>query len=234
MQAISLTVSMTDSKMLRVLFLLCGLLSSTHSLEDFELEEPYYDSYLVDFDLKEPSMNGSCSVDESTCVMTDNVIKIDPENTLEQCRTACKNEPRCKFLTFFGRNSLPFSEICVMFTSCDDMDTCSDCTTEDKECLPCSRSQVSKMGDIFLEFIPSVPEEFKCKSACMEQGSCTWYTYYRYNDPMVPRGCFLLSGVQEEPMEECETCMTGPINCSDWGKTTREGLDRGGYGEGGR
>ena len=96
--------------------------------------------------------NGVCLLENQACGMHDNVVSIvNSINSLDQCTELCQDEDSCTFVTFYGENSFPFSQTCIMFSSCDDIVVCDDCTTEDSTCkeVSCTTSESldSRIGD---------------------------------------------------------------------------------------
>ena len=66
-------------------------------------------------------LEGSYYMEGEDCkVDGDNIISI-PHNipTLEQCRQLCYDEELCLFFSYFGDGSFPFTETCMMFSTCD-------------------------------------------------------------------------------------------------------------------
>ena len=116
--------------------------------------------------------------------MQDNVISIDNRvSTVVQCRQLCHDEPAFVFLTFYGPDSFPFFDTCVLYSSCKDLYPCENCFTEESSCLPvdfqvCCSSVESRLGDNMLQFLANVEDEAKCKGKCSEVDGCAFYSYH--------------------------------------------------------
>ena len=153
--------------------------------------------------------------------MQDNIISINTGvSTLVYCRQLCHDEPACAFLTYYGPDSFPFSDNCILYSSCEGLYPCENCFTEESSCLPvdfqvCSSSLESHLGDNMLQFITNVEDEANCKSKCSGVDDCTFYTYHNLSDPGIPGGCFLLSNLDlGVPLKSCPHCKTGPLDCT--------------------
>ena len=116
--------------------------------------------------------------------MEDNIIGIVNDiSSILECRNLCYDEQSCAFITFYGPDSFPFSNTCVLYSACDSLFSCVDCTTEDRDCLPvefklCSSPVESHMGDNLLQFLPNIDDEAECKGECTKQSGCSYYTFH--------------------------------------------------------
>jgi len=138
--------------------------------------------------------------------------------SIEDCRLLCYDNDDCGFITYFGMDSFPLRGICQLFLSCDTVHPCSNCVSETRECYrTCGTNYSGRISENLLDAIPDVGQEVDCKSLCLSNKECTFYTYFLATDINSPFWCFLLSGI-EEPIESCENCVTGPANCD--GETT--------------
>ena len=63
----------------------------------------------------------------------------------------------------------------------------------------------------FLRYIPKLPFESEFINECRQTTGCNYYTYFLEDDPNYGT-CILLSSIIE-PLEECPTCVTGPLEC---------------------
>lgn len=76
-------------------------------------------------------------VENQMCKIEENIITyVSDVSSLAECHEICHDELECAFLTYFGSNSSPFSDTCVIFSSCNILEECVDCTTEVGSCLP--------------------------------------------------------------------------------------------------
>ena len=78
-----------------------------------------------------------CYVDNEACdTNEDNLItSITGVTSLEDCRAHCYGESLCKFFTYYGPDSFPLSNICMILSSCEDTFQCDDCHSEDSFCF---------------------------------------------------------------------------------------------------
>merc|ERR1711892_40307 len=160
------------------------------------------------------SNNTACEVHEDSLLET-----VGGVLSTEDCRLLCYDNGYCGFITYFGMDSFPFSGICQMFRTCDRVKTCSKCVSETRMCYQvCGTNYNGRIGENLIDGIADVGQEVDCKFLCHSNRECTYYTYYLATDVNVPLFCILLSSV-EEPLEDCENCVTGPANCDgnwDW------------------
>ena len=70
---------------------------------------------------------------------------------------------------------------------------------------------IGALDDNFLDLIPDTISESDCIDRCRNNTDCKYYTYFLDDDPNYGT-CTLLSSFAE-PFEECETCVTGPLEC---------------------
>jgi len=163
---------------------------------------------------------GDCLTEEETCNMEDNIIKIASDVlTKEECGLLCEDFS-CKFFTYYSSSGFPFSDTCILFSSCASLHECEGCTTEglcrhlDINQGTCGASVEGQTGGNLISFIPNVQNETSCKSSCVSTSNCVFYTYHLLNTTMYPGGCSLLSSLIL-PLRECEgSCSTGPADCS--------------------
>ena len=78
----------------------------------------------------------------------------------------------------------------------------------------CGKFFESHLGDNVIEYIPDVEEERNCKSICLGNAGCLYYTYYDKENEDNPNLCILLSDLLS-PTQECEHCITSLPNCND-------------------
>ena len=65
-----------------------------------------------------------------------------------------------------------------------------------------------------MDNITNLSSEPDCAYECWKQRSCNYYTFYLEDDPN-SGACVLLSSIIE-PLEECPTCVTGPVECDNF------------------
>ena len=156
-----------------------------------------------------------------TCEAHGNVVSVLPGiATLDQCRLLCSNEAECVYLTFFGPQSYPLANTCMIFSSCPTLDECSDCVTEIGTCLSmtlplCSSPVETKIGQNFVGLVTDIESENDCRAECFRNSQCEFYTHRSLVDAFDPGSCWLLSGPLHGPVAPCDHCMTGASNCTN-------------------
>ena len=159
--------------------------------------------------------NGQCAAQNVTCrIEEDNLVGIASDVAdLSEC-SDITNEG--DYFTYYGSNGFPFVESCLYFSSCQTLDPCEDCTTQDVTCATpfCTAPIEGTLGANLVAVIDNVDSEEECDSSCVLEAGCALYTHHRNNDSTYPNTCFLLSALGE-PVRECEdaTCVTGLPNC---------------------
>jgi len=148
----------------------------------------------------------------------DNLIESLPGiETLWECRELCSDNPNygCEFLTYFGDSAFPFKNFCQLFRSCETTVDCTGCVTEVRGCFgSCSNNVIGAIEDNFVDYITNLPSESACINECRKRSSCNFYTFYLEDDPN-SGACVLLSSIIE-PLAECPTCVTGPVECDNF------------------
>ena len=119
-------------------------------------------------------------------------------------------------MTYFGTASFPFAESCFLFESCNALDACVDCFTEEPACYDkfCRAPLQGAIGDNLLQVLGEVEEESVCEEACDTEEQCSFYTYFRANASLFSSTCYLLKELGE-PLVACadDTCVTGTPGC---------------------
>ena len=54
--------------------------------------------------------------------------------TLEECRQMCLDDGNCEFISYFGDSAAPVSHLCLLFTTCETTNNCSNCVSENMVC----------------------------------------------------------------------------------------------------
>ena len=157
----------------------------------------------------------ACSVEKRSCEIRDNLIDTISGIQVEECRQLCLDRSGCKYFSHFGPNNYPISNYCMLFSTCPVLENCEDCYTEDKLCNgSCGRNLESKLDDNVIEFIPNVVLEHSCKTLCLDDINCLYYTHYEKDNDHYPDLCVLLSDIKA-PFQECEHCVTSVPNCKN-------------------
>ena len=156
----------------------------------------------------------SCSSANVACdAHDDNVLdNFGGVTKIEECRQMCYDIDDCRFITFYGIDSFPFKETCFLLRSCDETHSCSGCVSETESCYQlCGSNVVGVIDNNNLETYFDVETEGECKEYCRATSNCSFYTYFFEEDPN-SQMCILLSHLME-PMQPCDTCVTGPLDC---------------------
>ena len=157
----------------------------------------------------------TCSIEERSCVIhEDSLIESFAVTDLEECRQRCGGLGNCQYFSYFGAGSFPFSNYCMLFSSCSTLDYCGkDCYTEDRLCHgDCGRNFVSKLGDNVIKLVPDVILERNCKAICLSDADCLYYTYYGRASDNYQNLCVLLSDIVSPP-QKCDHCVTSVPDC---------------------
>ena len=154
----------------------------------------------------------TCSTNNTACDSLDQVDAIGGISTIQECRQLCYDSDECEYLTYYGANSFPFSEVCFLFHQCNETHPCSDCASETRDCYKtCGKNFVGKIDENLLEDIPGVESQSDCMDLCYKSSDCKFYTYFLKED-LNSQNCVLLSSLIE-PLQACDHCITGPADC---------------------
>ena len=163
----------------------------------------------------ENSAVDTCSVEKRSCEIHNNLIDTINGIQVEECRQLCFDSTYCKYFSHFGPNNYPISNYCMLFSTCSVLENCEDCYTEDKLCYgSCGRNLESKFDENVIEFVPDIVLEHSCKTLCLENTDCFYYTHYGKDNDHYPELCVLLSDIKG-PFQECEHCVTSVPDCKD-------------------
>ena len=158
----------------------------------------------------------TCASDNIACdALEDNIMdSIGGVATIEECRQLCLDNDGCQFLTYFGQDSFPFKETCNLFSSCKQTHPCTDCVSETRDCYQvCGTNVVGVIDGNLLASYVDVENEAECRNHCRATSNCSYYTYFLEEDPN-SQLCIALSHLIE-PLQPCDTCLTGPLECED-------------------
>ena len=158
----------------------------------------------------------SCATDNVACdVLDDNGLdSFGGVANIEECRQLCYDNDDCQFITYYGLDSFPFYEVCYLFNSCEETHPCSDCVSETRSCYQtCGTNVVGGIDDNLLESYGGVETEAECRDHCRTISNCSHYTYFLEED-INSNLCVTLSYLIE-PLQPCDTCLTGPLECED-------------------
>jgi len=176
--------------------------------------------FLLVCGLQEPNQNvlfDTCPVENKFCQLhQDNLIDSISAIDIDECRQLCIDLNECKFLSYFGSNNYPIYDYCMLFSSCEVLEDCNDCFSENKQCYgPCGSKVESKLGDNVIEFITDMELEDDCKKLCLDNANCLYYTHYGKENDHYPDLCVLLSDIKA-PLEECSHCVTSVPDCKNY------------------
>ena len=136
--------------------------------------------------------------------------------TLEDCRQMCLDDGNCEFISYFGDSAAPVSHLCLLFTTCETINNCSNCVSENMVCYrSCSYNVVGDLDENIQDLLTNIESELTCKQSCLNVSGCTFYTYFA-NDTNFDQFCFLQTEFVG-PAQPCSTCSTGPVDCSKAG-----------------
>ena len=171
-------------------------------------------SYEVNLGENDPvicSTNGvGCEYDENNLIST--VFKVP---SLPECRQLCIDDDNCEFITYFNASTFPIPKECRLYRSCEIVNDCANCVSENVDCFEtCGSNLVGLIDDNFITATPSIESELECKRYCVTHGGCSWYTYFWRNDTLNHGYCFLLTELLQ-PTELSNTASSGPRKCSD-------------------
>ena len=162
--------------------------------------------------------NVSCSSEGVECDHhheSDLLTVVSHVYTLTECRQLCLDNADCQYISYFDDNAVPVSHLCYLFRACYSVNNCSSCTTESMECFEsCSSNIVGDLDENILELIPGIQSEQECKERCSGNSECSFFTYFFEDDPVLYNQCFLLTEFLD-PRQPCETCISGPRDCSN-------------------
>ena len=98
--------------------------------------------------------NGLCSGEDVTCeIANDNLVGIvDGASNVIECRDISENG----FYTYFGPAGFPFADSCLFFSSCEKLDPCSDCFTEETSCKFCNAAVEGNLGSNLISVIGNI------------------------------------------------------------------------------
>jgi len=182
-----------------------------------EMERRIFWIFLFPAAISSVRIHSSCQNNNTACDNHgDNLLESFPGvETLGECRELCSDNSGCEFFTYFGTSAFPLKNFCQLFRSCETTLDCTGCVTEARGCFGgCSNNVVGAIEDNYVDYITNLSSESECINECKKQSSCNFYTYYLEDDPN-SGACILLSSIIE-PLERCQTCVTGPVECDNF------------------
>ena len=167
--------------------------------------------------LKVPDSPVTCSNEGVECEYDENNLIDAVMNvpTLEECRQICLDRDYCSYTTYFYDSASPVPSFCLLFKTCETTNTCSDCMSENMGCFKmCGSNVVGDLRENVQDIIPNIESEMDCKQLCLNNTSCSYYTFFFNNNTQFHKFCFLQTELLP-PIESCEACITGPVNCQN-------------------
>ena len=167
--------------------------------------------------LKVPESPVTCSNEGVECEYDENNLIDAVMNvpTLEECRQICLDRDYCSYTTYFYDSASPVPSFCLLFKTCETTNNCSDCMSENMDCFKmCGRNVVGDLRENVQDIIPNIESEMDCKQLCLNNTSCSYYTYFFNNNTQFHKFCFLQTEFLP-PVESCEACITGPVSCQN-------------------
>ena len=127
----------------------------------------------------------TCSSEGVECQYSDNnlIDSVSQVHSEEECRLICEDQQRCNFITFFNASSIPFSNFCRLFNTCENTEECENCVTQNLDCYrTCGYNFVGHMDENIIDTINNTKSELDCKMLCSQTLHCLFYTYYSEED----------------------------------------------------
>ena len=164
----------------------------------------------------------TCSSEGVECDRTeDNLLDaVMHVMTLTECRQMCLDEDKCNYITYFD-DSASISHLCQMFTTCDTINDCSGCVSENMDCFisPCSSNVFGDLDENVYDLLTNIESHSDCKQSCLNVSACTFYTFFFPNDTLYENYC-LLQTEFVGPAQPCSSCVSGPADCDNTTITT--------------
>ena len=146
-----------------------------------------------------------CEYDKTNLI--DSVSQVHTE---EECRQICEDQQECDFITYFNASAYPFSNICLIFKTCDNTVECTNCITQNMDCYrTCGDNIVGHMDANIIDMVANTQSELDCKKLCSETDKCSFYTYYSEEDNLYHELCILLTEFLP-PFEPSDSVSSGP------------------------
>ena len=122
----------------------------------------------------------TCSDEGVECDRTgDNLIDaVTHVMTIQECRQICLDDNNCSFISYFDDSASPIPHFCQLFTSCETINNCTNCMSENMGCYrSCGSNIVGVLEDNVQDVIPNIDSELECRMSCLSSFGCTFYTY---------------------------------------------------------
>ena len=116
-----------------------------------------------------------CSSGGIACDYTnENIIdQITGVPTVDMCRELCLDINDCQFFSYFDETATPFPGFCELFKSCERINNCSNCYTENINCgTTCGTNVIGDLDENVLDVISNIQSEIECKALCIKNVTC--------------------------------------------------------------
>ena len=116
----------------------------------------------------------SCSSEGVECDNSgDNLIDgVEHVMTVDECL----DQDSCQFITYFDDSAAPFSHFCQLHSSCDTVNNCTNCVSENMACdRSCSDNVVGDLDENIVDSLPNTDSETDCKRFCQNTTGCSHY-----------------------------------------------------------
>ena len=101
-----------------------------------------------------------------------------------------------------------------LFARCDEISCFFD--SFPKLCYAtCGKKFYGVINNNFIDLVGDVDSESDCRDFCKSMDTCNYYTYFTEDD-LHSKACVLLSSLME-PFQNCDTCLTGAVDCKGFG-----------------
>ena len=75
------------------------------------------------------------------------------------CQELCLDMENCQYLSYFDENATPLSGVCELFRTCEAINNCSNCYTENIDCRTCGTNVVGDLNENVEDIISFVESE---------------------------------------------------------------------------
>ena len=159
----------------------------------------------------------TCVSNKTACDVSENNIldAIDSVFSAFECRKRCYDYQECAFFTYYGAESFPLRDFCMLLRTCDTTSTCEDCVSQTRDCYDtCGYTFTGVLAGNTVGVIPGMDSDASCQLECSKTPDCNYFTYFSSGDQALPKFCFLLTRLLG-PLLPCDSCTTGPVQCAD-------------------
>ena len=92
-----------------------------------------------------------CEYDETNLITT--VFQVP---TLDLCHQLCIDTADCEYITYFNASAFPIPKECRLYKSCEIVNICTNCITENVDCFEtCGSNEVGLIDDNIITALPN-------------------------------------------------------------------------------